>query len=293
MEHSFSIRELLNAESSAHITNHGAHLLEWAPQGNIPVIWRPRTITLAEHTAIRGGIPIITPWFGHGFQSGNNADYEPFHSFARLTNWQEIKEITNPDTHAAYTLDSTSLPQETLRRALAKTDEHQHEVTFELRYDIESTNELTLQLQFINTSACDLTVEMGFHTYFRVMDVANICVYGLEHSDFIDAANGITCSPSEQPITPEGPLDRIYSNPNDIIIQDRNFGRNIIMHPTDASRIIVWNPWTNGDTFSDMEAGEWRHFICIEACICKEGQAIVPPGETLELSQTIQCESII
>jgi D-hexose-6-phosphate mutarotase len=58
----------------------GAHLTAWQP----PVLFTSPNSAFAPGRAIRGGIPIIFPWFG----ANRHAPAAPQHGFARATTWR-------------------------------------------------------------------------------------------------------------------------------------------------------------------------------------------------------------
>lgn len=82
MSSTFTIRDIVNEDATASVSDYGAHVLSWAPAGEQPVVWRPKAIYLKEGTAIRGGVPIIFPWFNSGFGNGHVASKKPKHGFA-------------------------------------------------------------------------------------------------------------------------------------------------------------------------------------------------------------------
>ncbi len=57
----------------------GAHLTAWQPPGERPVLFTSPNSAFAPGRAIRGGIPIIFPWFG----ANRHAPAAPQHGFAR------------------------------------------------------------------------------------------------------------------------------------------------------------------------------------------------------------------
>ena len=61
----------------------GAHLTAWQPSGERPVLFTSPNSAFAPGRAIRGGIPIIFPWFG----ANRHAPAAPQHGFARTTTW--------------------------------------------------------------------------------------------------------------------------------------------------------------------------------------------------------------
>jgi len=62
----------------------GAHLTAWQPPGERPVLFTSPNSAFAPGRAIRGGIPIIFPWFG----ANRHEPAAPQHGFARTASWQ-------------------------------------------------------------------------------------------------------------------------------------------------------------------------------------------------------------
>jgi glucose-6-phosphate 1-epimerase len=61
----------------------GAQLTAWQPRGERPVLFTSPNSAFAPVRAIRGGIPIIFPWFG----PSRHALAAPQHGFARTAPW--------------------------------------------------------------------------------------------------------------------------------------------------------------------------------------------------------------
>ena len=61
----------------------GAHLTAWQPPGERPVLFTSPNSAFAPGRAIRGGIPIIFPWFG----ANRHEPAAPQHGFARTASW--------------------------------------------------------------------------------------------------------------------------------------------------------------------------------------------------------------
>jgi glucose-6-phosphate 1-epimerase len=49
---------------------HGAHISDWTPTWQDPVIWMSKESLFAPATPIRGGMPICFPWFGAAARRG-------------------------------------------------------------------------------------------------------------------------------------------------------------------------------------------------------------------------------
>src|ERR1700722_8757084 len=64
------------AASTAEIYLQGAHVTHFQKTGEAPLLFLSRESKFVEGTAIRGGVPVIFPWFGE-------KDGAPSHGFAR------------------------------------------------------------------------------------------------------------------------------------------------------------------------------------------------------------------
>jgi glucose-6-phosphate 1-epimerase len=74
--------ETPHAEAVAYL--HGAHLTHYQPRGGRLVLFTSRESRFQSGQPIRGGVPIVFPWFGpHGVDPS-----APMHGFARLAEWR-------------------------------------------------------------------------------------------------------------------------------------------------------------------------------------------------------------
>ena len=137
MSSTFTIRDIVNEDATASVSDYGAHVLSWAPAGEQAVVWRPKAIHLKEGTAIRGGVPIIFPWFNSGFEGGHVASKKPKHGFARNSFWHYDKEGSS-DALLRYTLDSSEINADILSQFVSGPNPQFHAV-----YTIEVGCELT------------------------------------------------------------------------------------------------------------------------------------------------------
>ena len=62
----------------------GAQVTQWQPAGQRPVIFTSPLTAYAPGKAIRGGVPVIFPWFG----PHPTDPKQPQHGFARTADWQ-------------------------------------------------------------------------------------------------------------------------------------------------------------------------------------------------------------
>ena len=61
----------------------GAHVAHWVPRGQRPVLFVSSKSSFTPGKAIRGGVPVIFPWFG----SRSDGRPGPSHGFARTLEW--------------------------------------------------------------------------------------------------------------------------------------------------------------------------------------------------------------
>src|SRR6188472_2029775 len=70
--------------ASAEIYLHGAHLTAFQPRGARPVLFMSEKSHFDPAKPIRGGVPVIFPWFGPRAGSPDS----PMHGFARIRPWE-------------------------------------------------------------------------------------------------------------------------------------------------------------------------------------------------------------
>src|SRR5213082_2467960 len=77
--------EVITRWSTAGIYLHGAHVAHFAKKDEPPLLFLSQCSRFDTEHPIRGGIPVIFPWFGHREGMGQ-------HGFARVKTW-EVKEV--------------------------------------------------------------------------------------------------------------------------------------------------------------------------------------------------------
>ena len=63
-----------NARAEAHIYLQGATVTHFQPRGPCPALFLSNRATWAAGRAIRGGVPLIFPWFGAHAEQRQGAD---------------------------------------------------------------------------------------------------------------------------------------------------------------------------------------------------------------------------
>lgn len=284
MSSTFTIRDIVNEDATASVSDYGAHVLSWAPAGEQAVVWRPKAIYLKEGTAIRGGVPIIFPWFNSGFEGGHVASKTPKHGFARNSFWHYDEEGSS-DTLLRYTLDSSEIDADILSQFVSGLNPQFHAV-----YTIEVGRELTMSLTVYNDGDEPLSYEEALHTYLQVGDAERSQVCGLEGADYLDTVldGDPRCSQGDEPVTFQGIVDRIYYSTDTLELRDPVLQRTIIVSKQGAAQTVVWNPGEQaGNAIGDLSDGEWRGFVCVEAVNNRDCAVVVPPHDSHTLQQTL------
>ncbi|MFC0265500.1 D-hexose-6-phosphate mutarotase [Alloscardovia macacae] len=273
----FILRDVVgeDAATSLRVSDYAAHILSWTPASqHTSALWTPNTMAFGEGVALRGGIPVILPWFASGYSvpRRENLSYAPKHGLGRVNFWEYDAQSSH--SHLRYTYAGS----------------HEDFGTFHADYEIlPSSDELTARLTLHNDNDHPVTFEMALHTYFRVGDVRSIEVYGLQGASYIDAAHGwAEYVQDSTTLTFPEETDRIYLSTADTSILDPVLSRRIHIHPDGTTNTVIWNPGEAGDSFPDMAPGDWRHFVCIEASACKDGAVSIPAGGNHSIAQTIR-----
>ncbi len=235
----------------------GAQVTAWQPPGARPVIFTSPSAVFAPGKAIRGGVPVIFPWFG----PHPSDPAAPQHGTVRNVPWQLVGCEAHGDD---VTLD------------LSLTTGG-----FELSYRVSFGGDLRLRLAARNTTERPATFEAALHSYFAVSDVERIRVSGLEGSIAIDkTASMLRRPPAGAPLALSKETDSVYLDvPDRLTIDDPGWGRRIVLEKTGAASAIVWNPWSEkAAAMGDLGAENWRGFVCVETGNVADNRVALPPG---------------
>ncbi|HEY9734183.1 MAG TPA: D-hexose-6-phosphate mutarotase, partial [Drouetiella sp.] len=267
-----AIRANITTETcEAEVYMQGAHLTKWQPAAQKPVLFLSEKSAFEPGKAIRGGVPLIFPWFGAHKNSGDSAAKFPSHGFARTsTDWVLVAAGRSKDDFMlTFELTDSDLP-----RSFGYDE-------FKLTYKIAVGEELELELIFENHGSKNLQIEEAFHTYFAVSDVEQIELSGLQGTDYLDKTDNFKRKTQTVKILRvDGETDRPYLNSeSQVEIDDRGWHRKILIDKLNSNSTVVWNPWqAQTAKLTDMEPDGWRKMICIETANIDENTVAVPPG---------------
>jgi len=255
---------------TAEIYLHGAHLTAWQPAGHSPALFLSERSVFAADKAIRGGVPIIFPWFGARTATPQSPRTDgPSHGFARTSLWQvAFAALAGDDLHLTLTL----APDEASR---SLGFDH-----FQLAYELVLGAELRMRLTVANQAETSLHFEEALHTYLAVGDAAQVEIRGLANTEFLDKTDNLQRKrQTEEVLTLTQETDRPYLNTAaTVTLDDPILRRRIAVAKTNSLTTVVWNPWsTAGAKLPDMDPDSWRSMTCIETANAAENAIILAP----------------
>lgn len=257
----------------------GAHVTHWAPGGHKPVLFVSPKSLFTPGKAIRGGVPIIFPWFG----PRSDGKPGPAHGFARTTEW--AVEGAKLSDHGNVEI--------TLTLASNETSRHLGYDAFHLRFHVTIGSSLEMELEVRNEASEPLIYEEALHSYFAVADIRQVSVTGLEGTTIIDKVDGFKRKQlGDDPVRFTKETDQVHlSTKATCVIHDPVWQRRIIVGKTGSDSTVVWNPWidkTKG--MSDMEPDDWQKMVCIESANAADNAVHLPPGASHKLTASIRVE---
>ena len=281
------IRAIINTPAcAAELYLQGAHLTQWKPAGDEPVLFLSEKSLFTPGKAIRGGIPIIFPWFGSRTATSESPRTDgPSHGFARTADW-------------TFTFAALSGDDLVLTLALGPSDvsralgfDH-----FKLSYQLTLSAELRLQLTVANLGDIPLQFEEALHTYFSVGDALQISLIGLSDTDYLDKTEDFARKrQTATPLTLTGETDRPYLDTlTPINLVDPVYHRRITVDKANSRTTVIWNPWSElAAKLLDMMPTDWQAMTCIETANVADNAIILPPGGTHSMQAHIIVERLI
>jgi glucose-6-phosphate 1-epimerase len=269
------------AKGSAEIYLFGAHVTQFQPRGAAPVLFLSKNGLFDGRTPIRGGVPLVFPWFGP------RADMPqlPPHGVARTKAW----EIESCDARA----------DGSVRVVLGTSSDDQTKQlwphAFELRFIVVASDYLDMTLEVRNVSKEPVEFEEAMHTYLAVGNVEDVSIEGLAGSEFLDRADGERRKKQpEEPIRITGETDRLYytSAPR-VAVHDPGLRRSIVVEKTRSDATVVWNPWSKkAAAMADLGADQWQSMVCVETANARQCKVKLPGGLIHRMSTRISVEGL-
>ncbi len=269
---------------TAAVALQGAHLLRWQPAGEEPVLFLSERSEFTAGKAIRGGVPVIWPWFGGRsdavLPAPEGAPKSPSHGVARTSMWRlQFAAVAAEAVHLTWTLAPTDES-----RALGFDG-------FRLVYQMILGRELTLRLTVANVGQNELRFEEALHSYFAVGEVEQVELLGTEGTEYLDKPDGMKRKrQAEAPLRFSEVTDRVYLQTERTCVVDDRAGKRIQIAKTHSQSTVVWNPWAELTAgLADMEPNGWHGMLCVETANVGEAAISLAAGEThtMEVQVTV------
>jgi D-hexose-6-phosphate mutarotase len=270
---------LTAAGGEAEVYLQGAHVTHWQPRGAAPVLFLSARSAYAPGKAIRGGVPIVFPWFGA--RAGH--PQAPPHGFARSRPWRLLSSGPGPAGTAVVELD---LEDDEASRAAWPS-------AFRARYRVSAGETLEMALEVVNTSPAPFTFEAALHTYLAVGDIRAVGVTGLEQTVYIDKVDGMTRKRhGAEPLRLTGETDRVFLGTTArCVVDDRSLDRRLVVDKTGSASTVVWNPGaTKAAGIADLEPHDWRRLLCVETANAADDAVTLPAGGRHVMTATLRVQ---
>jgi glucose-6-phosphate 1-epimerase len=257
----------------------GAQVTRWDPAGERPVIFISPHSAFAPGRAIRGGIPVIFPWFGPREVDPT----APQHGFARTQPWQLVgaEQAGSGNVTLRLALDDD-------RATAGWWPERFHAI-----YEVSFGATLELRLTVRNLSGGTISFDEALHSYFAVSDISRVTVEGLSGCTLIDKTDKQRRKrQTANPVTLAAETDSVYlDTPSHSAIVDPGWRRRIVIAKTGAASTIVWNPWAEkAAAMADLGAEAWGSMICVETGNVADNHIVLDAGAEHTMTTAIAVE---
>lgn len=270
-----------NEHATASVSLLGGQLLTFRPNGEQPLLWMSQLAKYEVGEAIRGGVPVIFPWFGpHPERPDLGA-----HGLVRDQLWRVVgSEATESgETKLVLGIDVDGR-------------ERGWDGMFSAEITITIGRQCTVTLTATNTGPKPFRWSGALHTYFAIGNIGSTPVAQLDGVTFKDKVHGGKHQ-QDGLINFTEETDRVYLDTTATThILDNAQHRQIIVEKTNSDSTVVWNP---GETAkkADLAEGDYSNFLCIEAAVAAGAATIdqmqlLQPNETCTFSTTIHAQAL-
>ena len=261
--------------SSAEIYLQGATVTHFQKHGEAPLLFLSAKSRFEKDVAIRGGIPVIFPWFG------KPADKPGQHGFARSRHWDVVETKTQTDGSVVARL---RLP------ACAELP------SIVVEYVVTVGQTLVAELIVTNHSSSEFVFENCLHTYFTVGDISQTSVTGLKGVEYLDAVDSFARKTErDDAIKFTAETDRVYFNtPHTTEIHDAALRRVICVEKENSVSTVVWNPWIEkAKRMADYGDEEYKTMVCVESGNVRAEVIKLAPGKSATLKVKLSSSALV
>lgn len=277
----FPFIEISNAKASALISVYAGQVLSFRPAGVADdLLFLSEKAYYQPGKAIKGGVPVCWPWFGADPQGLGR----PAHGFVRNRLWNVAATGTSTDGDIRVTLGLIDTLE---TRAIWPQ-------SFTLLLEITVGDSLNLELVTRNTGTQTFPVTQAFHTYFKVGDISQASVLGLEDTDYIDKTDNSAQKHQSGAVTIGTEVDRIYLDvQGELVIADAALRRRIRIASGGSKTAVVWNPWAKiSAEMGDLQDDDYRRLLCVETTNAATDVVEIVPDSEFRLVANYRAEQV-
>jgi glucose-6-phosphate 1-epimerase len=276
---SFPFIKVDNDRATAVISVYAGQVLSYQP-ANEPhnLMFLSEAAYYQAGKGIKGGAPICWPWFGPDPERQGR----PAHGFVRTRFWNVTKTGINADGECKVTLGLTDSPE---TRSIWPH-------LFDLSLEITVGESLTLELVTRNKTAQPVSITQALHTYFKIGDIEQVAIAGLEGAEYVDKTDNGIVKVQTGPVTIDREVDRIYRNAApELVIRDASLDRRIRILSAGSKTAVVWNPWAKiSAEMGDLKDDDYARFVCVETANADLDVVEVPAGGEYRLAANYRIE---
>jgi D-hexose-6-phosphate mutarotase len=265
------------AWSSAEIYLHGSHVTHFQKKNEAPLLWLSQESKFDDRSPIRGGIPLILPWFGP-------REGAPAHGFARVKEWELIG------------VDLTATGAVRIHLRLPAIADVPGFTPFTADYFVTVGAALDLELAVHNPpGGSSLTVEECLHSYFTIGDIGETAITGLKGVKYLDKVG----APAERLETNDAikvtsEVDRVYQDTTAAVeIRDAKLRRVVRVEKSGSASTVVWNPWiAKSKAMADFGDEEYLGMLCVESGNVGKNKLTIAAGQSVSMKVNLSSFAI-
>ena len=265
----FPVLDVSHPRCSGSIALLGAHVMEWTPARQKPVLFMSDKAVFAEGEPIRGGLPVCWPWFG-------GREDLPSHGFARLRFWDFVRGEDSPEgVELVFRLHGNG--------------DLGWPYPFELTLNVHLGETLAVALEMKHLGESTVEISAALHTYLRVGAIEQTRVEGLAGSHYLDSLDDHQKRSQVGAVIFDREVDRVYLADGDVRVVDPVWHRTLDIDKSGSRATVVWNPWIEkSKRLADLPDDAYHDFLCIEAANTSGDVVRLAPQGTHLLRQMIR-----
>lgn len=269
----FPLIKINNEHAEATISVYAGQVLSFKPVGQVEdLMFLSSQAYYQTGKAIKGGTPICWPWFGPDPEGKGRAS----HGFVRDRLWQVRDVVSTQDGATQVTM------------GLVDTSETRAIWNYSFDFSVMITVGKVLKITLVtrNTGSESFAITQALHTYFKIGDINQVTVLGLENKAYIDKVDRGQQKTQSGAITFSGECDRIYLDvPAQLTIEDRALNRQITVTATNSKTAIVWNPGADiSAKMADLGDRDYENFVCVETANAADEVITVLAGAQYQIA---------